>query len=189
MAYKSAGAPFGYLRSGAGYRTLGGVLGLAPAHSEWSVLSNDPEDFIGLDFAVTQLTASGALVRQSYIFTDGSPPTPPTVGIDVDGMTTIEEIAGAIFDALEAEGWDCVAPGPDFSDFVVNQPVSGSAGNTLIELSQDLLGLLMVNTIDTTGFDLYFYNGQSLDVPGRFGKSFALLPGPAETPPFVELIS
>lgn len=161
--------------------------GVKRAYSLWDALSADIDQYVTKSFRVTSAYRAkvGLGDVQFKFYKSPTPaPAPPIVGIDLTGLATAGEILDATFAALTANGFFGVqAPN---SSFRLYQELPGIVGNTEITGDASLDQLTINGGTFATG-ELFFYNGQSVQAPVRFGYTYGAKLTPLPTPDFVPI--
>ncbi len=179
LNYHGIGIPAGYRRPSNPYYVNTGrpvalsviTRALAPAGAraklEMTVLSTTLADF-DAKALLLPLMIGGTFTKT--FDDDAAPPSTATV-IKIMGLTTVAQIAAEIVASCNIAGVGHF-PAVDHGDgsLTIYQPFGGDSGNGELEFTGDLTGELSVNgQTDLVGMDVYFYGGNSVDVPLLWG--------------------
>lgn len=161
-------------------RYASGQLGSSALHSEWLFISDTAADYQNgvspTSFAMYQLQSDGSSDLQSWHWDAGA----PTAGlaIDIQGLTSAEDISEATLLAFESEGWTVLRTGP--ASFTLFQPFEGTPSPITIGFAGSFDGTLNVNDVGTPEFSFGewfadFHGAESAAFPVRFGLCFGIV--------------
>ena len=179
------GKPSGYSHYANPFRRpLGSGVGVGarapagnPAKFKIKVLSATIADFDGKAIIVPLVQAtSESFDSRTFTFDDDAPPPSTATAINLQGLTTVAEIAAEISAAFTLAGF-VVRPGFELDELWIFQPIGGDHGNQEITFTGDLTGEVSINDVtDLVGFEVFMYGGNTIEVPLLWGPRRGLGP-------------
>jgi hypothetical protein len=147
----------------------------------WRFVSGTAASFNAKGFTLRQQNKDGSYTSIDFeYYNTGGGPSPPTVGIDVTGMTTSAQIATITETVLEAQGFLVTRTN---NALRVQQPNPGDAGDVGFFGDFDGANLLVIGNLLATGDDVFsvygntvFFGGFEIAVPLRVGPLLAMGP-------------
>lgn len=152
----------------------------------WQFLTGTAASWDGQYFSLQRNESDGSFTAVSFKWYITTPPTPPFVGIDVTGLTTVLQIRDATAAALRAQGF--LVQTPSNNDLLrIEQPFPGNQGDIGNFTTLDSLLLIGPEIGHWITPPLYagygqtvFFGGFETTAPLRIGRIYGM--GPV-TPP------